>query len=230
MSTTPVATSSDRCARRSPCAHRTAELSVAEMEREVLFEVSAAVAARDPEKLERSLRLAIRFCESEEVNEVLLQSHLFVGFPITLEALRLWRGLVPTTASVPPAEPSDRWEERGEAVCRSVYGHRYEKLRANVRGLHPDFDRWMVVGGYGRVIGRGGLDLVTRELCIVALLAVWNTPRQLHSHLRGAVNCGATAVEVEGALEVASRYLEPERACEIWKLWARIGRRSEGSL
>ncbi len=54
--------------------------------------------------------------------------------------------------------------------------------------------------GYGKVLGRPGLDLATRELCIVALLAVLRTPRQLYSHLRGALNAGAPPPEMEEVL------------------------------
>ncbi len=80
----------------------------------------------------------------------------------------------------------------------------------------------MVAGGYGRVIGRPGLALVVRELCIAALLAAWNAPRQLHSHLRGALNVGASAEEVDEAVEAACAVIAPERAGEVRALWARI--------
>ncbi|HEX5871745.1 MAG TPA: carboxymuconolactone decarboxylase family protein, partial [Longimicrobium sp.] len=96
------------------------------------------------------------------------------------------------------------------------------KLRENVRGLHPDVDGWMVTGGYGRVIGRPGLDLATRELCIAALLAVWNVPRQLHSHLRGALNAGAPVDQVDAAVEIACGFMEPEQAAEARALWGEI--------
>ena len=100
-------------------------------------------------------------------------------------------------------------------MCAAVYGANYAKLRENVRGLHPDVDGWMVTGGYGRVIGRPGLDLKTRELCIAALLAVWKVPRQLHSHLRGALNAGALVEEVDAAVEIACGFLEPDEAAEV---------------
>jgi 4-carboxymuconolactone decarboxylase len=78
------------------------------------------------------------------------------------------------------------------------------------------------VGGYGRVIGRPGLDLATRELCIAALLAVWKSPRQLHSHLRGALNAGAGRDEVTAAVEIACRYLDLGAATELRSFWGRV--------
>ena len=79
----------------------------------------------------------------------------------------------------------------------------------------------MVAEGYGKVLGRPGLDLVDRELCIVAMLAVQDSPRQLYSHLRGALNAGATEEDVEGVLEEAREFTDGhtlERAWDGWRL------------
>lgn len=192
--------------------------------REALVDVSAAVASRDDDDLGRALRLAARVADPLAVDEVLLQAHLFVGFPLALEALLQWRLVArrETPESHSPGEDPETWRDRGAAVCRTVYGGNYEKLRANVSALHPDLDRWMVEGGYGRVIGRPSLDLATRELCIVALLAVWNAPRQLHSHIRGALNAGASAAEVDDAIRIAGRRLGPGRLAPVESLWREI--------
>jgi 4-carboxymuconolactone decarboxylase len=198
------------------------------LDREALLEVSAAIAVRKTAMLERALLLAKRFSPPDAVDEILLQSHLFVGFPLALEALMVWRRIAPRSAP-PPAEASvTNWKARGEVVCRNVYGANYEKLRENVSALDPDLDRWMVEDGYGKVIGRPELDLATRELATVALLAVWNSPRQLHSHLRGALNAGASGDEVSAAVEIASRYLDlPEKAA-VEELWAKVRSGSAG--
>jgi 4-carboxymuconolactone decarboxylase len=45
------------------------------------------------------------------------------------------------------------------------------------------------------------VDLRTRELCIVAACAVSGQQRQLHSHLRGAINAGAPAGELAAVLD-----------------------------
>jgi 4-carboxymuconolactone decarboxylase len=89
----------------------------------------------------------------------------------------------------------------------------------------------MVVEGYGKVLGRPGLELRVRELCIAALLAVLGATRQLHSHLRGALNAGASCEEVEHALALALPYAQPDarlRAEETWRAvrerWAAAGR------
>ncbi len=193
-----------------------------------LLHVAAALATRDASLLRAAMEAARDGAETNEVDEVILQSHLFVGFPDALNALGLWRAVSGTEAPPSAGEDPAGWDARGERVCAAVYGANYDKLRINVRQLHPDVDGWMVTGGYGRVIGRPGLDLATRELCIAALLAVWNVPRQLHSHLRGALNAGASVAEVDEAVEIACGYLPPDRAADVRALWAEIRSKAAG--
>lgn len=162
----------------------------------------------------------------EWVEEVVLQSYLFAGFPRTLNAAREWR-----RASGRPAPHEDvgtsyerfqAWRADGEATCRTVYGEFYERLRHNIRELHPALDAWMIVEGYGKVLSRSALDLTKRELCIVAVCAAAEQDRQLHSHLHGARNAGASADEIEGALAAADPFLGEEARRRIRLLWARV--------
>ena len=90
---------------------------------------------------------------------------------------------------------------RAGRIPAIVYGDNYEKLRQNIRELHPALDEWMIVDGYGKVLSRAGLDLRTRELCVVAACAVAGQQRQLHSHLHGALNAGSSAGEIGAVLD-----------------------------
>lgn len=199
-----------------------------------LTELSAGLAAGGGESLEPLLRRAAREAGPEAVEETILQSHLFLGFPAALRGLRAWRrlreGAAPPGPSPQEASAADpeAWRERGEEVCRRVYGSAYRGLRRNVRRLHPEMDAWMIRDGYGKVLGREGLDLASRELCIVATLAAAGSPREpLHSHLRGALRTGAEPDRVEAALETGlERRPESEREAAR-DLWRRVRRRSE---
>lgn len=199
--------------------------------RRSLVAVAVALAARDETALRDALEGASERAGREAVEEALLQSHLFLGFPAALEALRAWR-----ERAGPPAEERDPLAgtesaaarvERGERVCRRVYGRRYEALRSSVRELHPALDRWMVREGYGAVLGRPGLDLASRELCICALLAVTGFERQLRSHLHGALAVGASTAEVSEALEAALGRVGPEGAEGVRALWERVRSRAD---
>jgi 4-carboxymuconolactone decarboxylase len=190
--------------------------------RAALLRLSAALGTRHAGAIHAEMEVAREEADARAVEEVILQAHLFVGFPDTLNALATWREVSGLPAPAASDEDPAEWTARGERVCAAVYGANYAKLRENVRGLHPDVDGWMVTGGYGRVIGRPGLDLATRELCLVALLAVWKVPRQLHSHLRGALNTGATVEDVDAAVEIACGFLEPDEAAAVHALWGDI--------
>lgn len=160
------------------------------------------------------------------LDELTLMTVLFVGFPRALVAARLVRRLQPVT---PGEDGSDynRWEEwaiRGEAACRAVYGDHYEKLRPHVAELHPALDQWVIIDGYGRTLARAGMDLPRRELCAVAMLIPQRVPRQLHSHLRGALNVGASPEQIDAVLEIAAGdpLIPRDRAATAKRLWREI--------
>jgi 4-carboxymuconolactone decarboxylase len=184
-----------------------------------LLALSAALATRDAYRVVVPFSPAAAAAPAGEVEEALLQAHLFVGFPDVLAALAAWRRISGTPAPPDGGEGADDWRVRGESVCATVYGSNYLRLRENVRALHPDLERWMIEGGYGRVIGRPGLSLRARELCNVALLGAWGAPRQLHSHLRGALHAGAAPAEVDAAVAAACGVLDDGAASEVRALW-----------
>jgi 4-carboxymuconolactone decarboxylase len=98
----------------------------------------------------------------------------------------------------------------------------YDRLRVNIRELHPALDAWMIVEGYGKVLSRPGLDLKRRELCVVAACAVLEQDRQLHSHLHGALNAGATTAEVDETLAAVGDMLDARTRERVAHLWSRV--------
>jgi 4-carboxymuconolactone decarboxylase len=186
-----------------------------------LIALCAALGARNKAALTITMDQAATSADPTEVEEALLQSFLFVGYPVALQALAMWRERTGNEAPAEPtAEDATEWRARGETVCSQVYAGQYERLRANIARLHPDMERWMLEEGYGKVLGRSGLDLKVRELCVIAVLVGLDTPQQLYSHLRGALNVGATPEEVETALEIActqATLSAKENARKVWK-------------
>lgn len=197
-----------------------------------LVEVAAALAAGRPDPLRRVLAAAAGTVPAVEVEEVILQSYLFLGFPTALEGMRLWREVrgAPHESETDPfrqVEDATEWRRRGERLCRRIYGRAYARLRANVSRLHPALDRWMVEEGYGKVFGRPGLDPARRELCNVASLAASGHERQLHSHLRGALQVGAGAEAVGEALERGlGRAADPAWGTVARRRWEEVRRRA----
>jgi 4-carboxymuconolactone decarboxylase len=160
------------------------------------------------------------------VDELILQSLLMVGWPRALTAAAVWRR-VGAAEPAPGEDGTDygrvaEWQARGVSVCRTVYGASYDRLRDNVRGLHPALDAWMITEGYGRTLGRAGLDFARRELCVALQVAVQGAERQLHSHLKGARNAGASPAAITEALEAVQPLLGSAEAELAWSLWNRI--------
>jgi 4-carboxymuconolactone decarboxylase len=166
------------------------------------------------------------------VEELLLQSFLNVGYPLALVAFGVWREVAgpPKETGEPIAHPEwERWTERGVKACAEVYGRTYHKLLVNLRALHPAIEPLVVVDAYGKILSRPGLDTKRRELCTLAAIAMLDAPRQLHAHLRGALNTGSTREEVDAVLAVVEADLGGERALKMWELWADVrGRALDG--
>jgi len=187
-----------------------------------LVELSSAIARGARGEWRERIVAAQAVATAEEIEETILQSYLFLGFPTALQALGVWRDLASEVASVESNGQLSDWQERGERICAIVYGGQYNRLRENITKLHPDVESWMLTEGYGKVLARPGLDLKTRELCIIALLASQDAPHQLHSHLRGALNAGATTAEVDAAVHSVLRSLAPAHADVARQLWNEV--------
>jgi 4-carboxymuconolactone decarboxylase len=164
------------------------------------------------------------------VEELILQSYLFCGFPRALNAAREWRRS--TARNGEGVEAKGRgtgggtsemnlpdFLSAGEATCERVYGRFYSKLRQNIVALHPELDTWMIVEGYGKVLSRPALDLGRRELCIVAACVAAGQDRQLHSHLHGSRNVGVPDDVIGASLDALEGTVNPvflERAVSLW--------------
>ena len=168
------------------------------------YEVTRSLAlfsAAITDSSESSLRSAIEVClnhraDPKQLYEVVLQSYLFLGFPRMLIASEALTASVPNgslahmPAEVSAGDPAV-WLERGRQLCRLVYDSSYDALKTRVESMAPEIFLWMEFEGYGKVLSRPGLDIIDREMAIVACLTMENRASQLHSHLRGALNVGA---------------------------------------
>jgi 4-carboxymuconolactone decarboxylase len=211
---------------RRPGADRMASDDALDLETRVLVRLSGVVAAGTELQVRDALARAASACPPAWVEEVLLQSYLFAGFPRALNAAREWRRISGRTApDFDEGENFDNagaWRTQGEATCATVYGPFYQRLRHNIRQLHPALDAWMIVEGYGKVLSRPTLDLMRRELCIVSACAMARQDRQLHSHLYGALHAGAAPTEVAAALDSIADLLGPDDTRRYHQLLARV--------
>lgn len=191
----------------------------------VLVRLAAQLAGGAEPDVRGALQTAAQEVDPVWVEEVILQTYLFAGFPRSLNGAREWRRISGRTAPMhDEGEAFDgaAWRARGEVTCETVYGRFYNQLRANIRDLHPALDSWMIVEGYGKVLSRPQLDLWRRELCIVAACAIGRQDRQLHSHLHGSLHAGASVAQVSSAFDALSDMLSPTDVARYNGLWARV--------
>ena len=210
---------------RTACGVRRVNVSL-DAQTLALVRIAVATASGDEAKL-RERMIAARAVQAPPrwVDELLLQSFLNVGYPLALVAFGVWRSVAGpvTDPGEPIAHPEwERWTERGIEACTHVYGRTYHKLLLNLRALHPAIEPLVVVDAYGKVLGRPGLDPKRRELCTLAAIAMQNAPRQVHAHLRGALNTGSSREDVDAVLAVVESDLTKERALKLWELWSDV--------
>lgn len=197
-----------------------------------LVRIAAATATGDEAKLrDRMVAARAVHVPPQWVDELLLQSFLNVGYPLALVAFGVWRSVAGPVLESEQGEPIahpdwERWTKRGVEACGEVYGRTYHKLMLNLRSLHPAIEPLVVVDAYGKILGRPGLDSKRRELCTLAAIAMLDAPRQLHAHLRGALNTGSSREDVDAVLAVVEMDLTKERALKLWEMWSDVRERN----
>jgi alkylhydroperoxidase/carboxymuconolactone decarboxylase family protein YurZ len=168
--------------------------------------ICAASALRKLGILEELIRQAkFRKIPFKKIYEALLQNYLFTGYPSALLSLKILKEIYPNKKLTKAADMNlYHFRKRGETNCKKVYGNKYEKLMSNVKNFSPDMAEWLVLEGYGKVLGRKGLSLKERELCIVAVLTVLKFEDQLFSHINGAFRAKASIEQIRSVIESLS--------------------------
>ncbi len=137
-----------------------------------------------------------------KIYETLLQNYLFAGYPSALSSLKILKEYYPKIKLPKVADMNlYHFRKMGEVRCRKVYGDKYEKLIFNINKFSPELAEWLVLEGYGKVLGRKGLPFKERELCIVAVLSAMKFDDQLYSHINGAIKAKASIQEIETVIK-----------------------------
>ncbi|MEM7254373.1 MAG: carboxymuconolactone decarboxylase family protein [Pseudomonadota bacterium] len=97
--------------------------------------------------------------------------------------------------------------ERGLAQFRAMVGDdRIDGLIERFGAVSPDFRREVVSVVGGRVWTRAGIDLKTRSLCSICVLAALGRTNALQLNFEMAINNGATVEEIIEALFQVAAY------------------------
>jgi 4-carboxymuconolactone decarboxylase len=88
--------------------------------------------------------------------------------------------------------------ERGLALFHQLHGgHAGEAIVADMQGLCPAFADMTIDWAFGGVMARPGLDLLTRQLVLVATcVTLGHAEPQLRAHVQAALAAGATRDQI----------------------------------
>lgn len=136
------------------------------------------------------------------LGEGALMAHLFAGFPRAIEAFHALELAAPEPLPRPAPEPGPE-PDAGQKTFEMIYGRQAGEVRKRLVAFHPELERAVIEDAYTRILARPSLPVRTRELMAVCALASIPLPRQLRSHLIGALRCGATADEARDMLQLA---------------------------
>ncbi|CAN7284781.1 carboxymuconolactone decarboxylase family protein [Acidovorax sp. LjRoot118] len=119
--------------------------------------------------------------------------------------------------------PSSKDFDKGLATRKQVMG---EDFVANAFGNATEFTQpiqeFITRNAWGDVWQRPGLDLKTRSLVTVAFLTALGKQHELNGHVRGALNNGATAAEIQEVLLHASIYCGLPAAVDAFRTAAEV--------
>ncbi len=165
----------------------------------ILPQIAAASAINELNLLrEIILQAKLEKVPFSKMYETLLQNYLFAGYPSAISSLKILKEYYPDKRLPEVADMNlYHFRRKGEARCKKVYGNKYKKLIKNINNFSPELAEWLILEGYGKVLGRVGLSFKERELCIVAVLAAMKFEDQLYSHINGAMNAGISIEELQ---------------------------------
>jgi len=177
----------------------------------VLLTVSTLATLQRTPQLRTYLNSALNAgLDPVEVREALIQCSVFAGFPVTVNALELFREVI---------------EARGTSVESGEYTEvDFDELAARGGGLQqrlfgddsttpgPDrLEAWDVLDGlerafvFGELFHRPGLDLPTRAVCALASVVALRLPDQQRAWVGGCLHAGIDP-EAIGEVVLQSAY------------------------
>lgn len=108
------------------------------------------------------------------------------------------------------------------SVRRALWGEKEEAIERALREVDEDLFRYIRDFAYEEVLARPGLDLKTRELLAITALIALGSPKELATHLEGALRVGAKEEEVREAILQSALFLGFPRALAAMKLFHKV--------
>ena len=109
-------------------------------------------------------------------------------------------------------------DTQGIEIRRRVMGDEYVDAALNkADDFTQPLQDYINLHGWGATWPRGVIDLKTRSLVTIAMLAALKAPQELQGHIRGALNNGATKEEIREVLLHSAVYCGAPAAQEAFR-------------
>ncbi|EPY50672.1 fungal protein [Schizosaccharomyces cryophilus OY26] len=142
-----------------------------------------------------------------KLREALVKSAPLVGFPRTINSLRVMAQCFPNAFPNEFSRSSDEYvntSERGKRYFEKTYGKVTERVLNSMQSSSSDLAHIAIDYAYGKVLSFNEiLSPLETSLMIIASLVPQDVNPQLRGHLKGALNHGATKEQVMGARNVS---------------------------
>ena len=113
--------------------------------------------------------------------------------------------------------------EKGLATRKEVMGEDFvARAFAGMTEFTQPIQEHITRAAWGETWQRGGIDRKTRSLVTVAMLAALGRPHEIKGHVRGALNNGATAQEIQEVLLHTSIYCGVPTAVDAFRSAAEV--------
>ena len=113
---------------------------------------------------------------------------------------------------------SEHDREAGKARRTEVMGEVFvDRAMSDLDGFSRPLQDWLNEHAWGSTWLRDGIDLKTRSLVTCAMLAALGRGNELKGHIRGAVNNGASLVEIREVLLHSAIYGGAPAAIEAFR-------------
>jgi len=152
-----------------------------------------------------------------KIYESILQTYLFCGFPAAIQGLQAFSKHFKISI-FKESYNLKIFRKRGLVNIKKVYDKNHVKLIENFSNMSPDLADWMIIEGYGKVLGRTKLTLKFRELLNVAILCTNYYETQLISHIKGSLNTGSDKNVIERIIKQTAKYNSNQNIIKALKL------------
>ena len=148
-----------------------------------------------------------------EIREAVYSCALYIGWPRTLNAVGAMDEAFESQGITLPLEDAatvsaDEREDAGADIQAPLYGDEVKAVFSKLPGVFGEFvPHLLTADSFGYFYTRRGLDVKTREMLSVVILAAMGAATQLKAHISGALKAGNSLLELTAALVQALPYI-----------------------